>query len=119
MNDPEGLSERVASNVGGPVLTAVFGIVALLMAIKLALPLDDVMLAMDVVDPLRHRQSLAERELSAEEHDQALFEGGNRHADVTVRCEKAIPVTDWLRTYAKSTQLVQKGFASSGRLRSD
>lgn len=38
----------VASNVGGPVLTAVFGVVALLMAIKLALPLDDVTLTSEV-----------------------------------------------------------------------
>ena len=34
--------------------------------------LNDLMLAMDVVDTLRHRQSLAERELSAEAYDQAL-----------------------------------------------
>lgn len=36
--------------------------------------LTEVMLAMDVVDTLRHRQSLAERELSADEHDQALID---------------------------------------------
>ena len=36
--------------------------------------LDDLMLAMDVVDTLRHRRSLAERELSADTYDQALIE---------------------------------------------
>lgn len=38
-----------------------------------AAPLDDVMLAMDVVDTLRHRQLLVERELAGEERDQALL----------------------------------------------
>lgn len=37
-------------------------------------PLDDLMLAMDVVDTLRHRASLVERELSADERDQQLIE---------------------------------------------
>jgi hypothetical protein len=37
-------------------------------------PLDDLMLAMDVVDTLRHRASLVERELHAEERDQQLIE---------------------------------------------
>lgn len=36
--------------------------------------LTEVMLAMDVVDTLRHRQSLAERELSTDVKDQALIE---------------------------------------------
>ena len=36
--------------------------------------LDEVMLAMDVVDTLRHEQQLVERELAADERDQALFE---------------------------------------------
>lgn len=39
-----------------------------------AAPLDDVMLAMDVVDNLRHADRLIERELSAEERDQELKE---------------------------------------------
>ncbi|MDZ3838567.1 MAG: DUF6384 family protein [Rhodospirillales bacterium] len=37
-------------------------------------PLDDVMLAMDVVDNLRHADKLVERELGAEERDQELRE---------------------------------------------
>jgi hypothetical protein len=37
-------------------------------------PLDDLMLAMDVVDTLRHRASLVERELHAEERDQQLMD---------------------------------------------
>ncbi len=36
-------------------------------------PLDEVMLAMDVVDTLRHRQQLIERELSEEGREQALL----------------------------------------------
>jgi TolA-binding protein len=36
--------------------------------------LDEVMLAMDVVDTLRHRQTVVERELKSEEYDQALVE---------------------------------------------
>lgn len=36
--------------------------------------LDQVMLAMDVVDLLRHEQALVERELASDERDQALFE---------------------------------------------
>ncbi len=36
--------------------------------------LDDLMLAMDVVDTLRHRRSLAEREMGAEDYDRALIE---------------------------------------------
>ena len=39
-----------------------------------AAPLDDVMLAMDVVDNLRHAERLIERELGAEERDQELKE---------------------------------------------
>lgn len=39
-----------------------------------ALPLDDVMLAMDVVDTLRHRQDLVERELSGGDRDSMLIE---------------------------------------------
>ena len=35
--------------------------------------LDDVMLAMDVVDTLRHQQSLVDRELGTDDHDQALI----------------------------------------------
>jgi hypothetical protein len=37
-------------------------------------PLDEVMLAMDVVDTLRHRALLVERELNAEDRDQKLLE---------------------------------------------
>ena len=37
-------------------------------------PLDDVMLAMDVVDTLRHRASLVERELKTEDRDNRLIE---------------------------------------------
>ncbi|MCU0877488.1 MAG: DUF6384 family protein [Pirellulaceae bacterium] len=37
-------------------------------------PLDDVMLAMDVVDTLRHRSALVERELSAELREQQLIQ---------------------------------------------
>jgi Family of unknown function (DUF6384) len=37
-------------------------------------PLDDVMLAMDVVDTVRHRALLVERELNAEDRDQKLLE---------------------------------------------
>ena len=37
-------------------------------------PLDEVMLAMDVVDTLRHRQVLVERELHADDRDQKLIE---------------------------------------------
>ncbi len=36
--------------------------------------LDEVMLAMDVVDTLRHEQQLVERELASDERDRALFE---------------------------------------------
>src|SRR5512147_833643 len=39
-----------------------------------AAPLDDVMLAMDVVDSLRHADRLVERELSTEERDRQLKE---------------------------------------------
>src|SRR5512144_115529 len=39
-----------------------------------AAPLDDVMLAMDVVDSLRHADTLVERELSSEERDRQLKE---------------------------------------------
>ncbi|MDH3466986.1 MAG: DUF6384 family protein [Gammaproteobacteria bacterium] len=37
-------------------------------------PLDEVMLAMDVVDTLRHRQILVERELQADDRDKKLIE---------------------------------------------
>ena len=37
-------------------------------------PLDEVMLAMDVVDTLRHRQDLVERELSGEAREKQLFD---------------------------------------------
>lgn len=37
-------------------------------------PLDEVMLAMDVVDTLRHGEALVERELGADDRDQALIE---------------------------------------------
>jgi hypothetical protein len=37
-------------------------------------PLDDVMLAMDVVDTLRHRQRMVERELNVDERDEQLIE---------------------------------------------
>src|SRR5262245_24737659 len=37
-------------------------------------PLDDLMLAMDVVDTLRHRAALVERELGADTSDQQLIE---------------------------------------------
>ncbi|MBN1854634.1 MAG: hypothetical protein JW829_18020 [Pirellulales bacterium] len=37
-------------------------------------PLDDLMLAMDVVDTLRHRASLVERELNTEKRDQQLID---------------------------------------------
>jgi Family of unknown function (DUF6384) len=37
-------------------------------------PLDEVMLAMDVVDTLRHRALLVERELHTEDRDQKLLE---------------------------------------------
>lgn len=37
-------------------------------------PLNDLMLAMDVVDTLRHRQQMVERELSEEEREEALIE---------------------------------------------
>ena len=35
--------------------------------------LNEVMLAMDVVDTLRHQQSLVDRELGTDDHDQALI----------------------------------------------
>ena len=37
-------------------------------------PLDEVMLAMDVVDTLRHNQNLVARELSAEDRETQLIE---------------------------------------------
>jgi len=42
--------------------------------IERAIPLSDVMLAMDVVDTLRHRQSLIDRELDAAAQEQAMVE---------------------------------------------
>ena len=35
--------------------------------------LNEIMLAMDVVDTLRHQQSLVDRELGTDDHDQALI----------------------------------------------
>ncbi len=35
-------------------------------------PLDDIMLAMDVVDTLRHQQLLVERELNADDRDEKM-----------------------------------------------
>ena len=35
--------------------------------------LNEIMLAMDVVDTLRHQQSLVDRELGTDDHDQALL----------------------------------------------
>ncbi len=52
-------------------------------------PLDDVMLAMDVVDTLRHRQRLVEAELGAGEKDEALFENLK-----SVYASQGIAVTD-------------------------
>ncbi|MGE0846994.1 MAG: DUF6384 family protein [Flavobacteriaceae bacterium] len=40
----------------------------------LSRPLDEVMLAMDVVDTLRHREALVERELASDDRDRALIE---------------------------------------------
>src|SRR5512144_2981355 len=42
--------------------------------VQAAAPLDDVMLAMDVVDSLRHADKLVERELGSEERDRQLKE---------------------------------------------
>ena len=53
---------------------------ALFYAAMLASPLDEVMLAMDVVDTLRHRERILERELSADER--AAVE---HHQDVALR----------------------------------
>nr|MDJ0956301.1 DUF6384 family protein [Arenicellales bacterium] len=39
-----------------------------------ARPLDDVMLAMDVVDTLRHQQLLVERELNTEDRDKKMMD---------------------------------------------
>ncbi len=39
-----------------------------------AAPLDEVMLAMDVVDTLRHRQDLVERELAGDQREKQLFD---------------------------------------------
>ena len=41
---------------------------------KQKIDLDEVMLAMDVVDTLRHQQSLVERELASDERDEALVD---------------------------------------------
>ena len=41
---------------------------------KPAAPLDEVMLAMDVVDTLRHRQDLATRELAGVTREQQLID---------------------------------------------
>jgi len=52
-------------------------------------PLDDVMLAMDVVDTLRHRQRLVESELDSGERDEALFENLK-----SIYASQGITVTD-------------------------
>ena len=44
------------------------------MAEKAGAPLDDLMMAMDVVDTLRHDEALAARELGAEDRDQRMIE---------------------------------------------
>jgi hypothetical protein len=43
-------------------------------AVKEQAPLDEVMLAMDVVDTLRHRELVLEREVNADDRDQRLLE---------------------------------------------
>ena len=43
-------------------------------AVKEAPPLNDLMLAMDVVDTLRHGETLVERELSAEDRRKRMIE---------------------------------------------
>src|SRR5690625_1281638 len=52
-------------------------------------PLDDVMLAMDVVDTLRHREALIERELGSAERDEQLIERLRK-----VYASQGIEVTD-------------------------
>jgi hypothetical protein len=52
-------------------------------------PLDDVMLAMDVVDTLRHNQNLVARELSAEDREKQLIERLR-----TIYHQQGIEVTD-------------------------
>lgn len=52
-------------------------------------PLDDVMLAMDVVDTLRHRERLIERELGSEAQEEELFESLK-----SVYASQGIAVTD-------------------------
>src|SRR5512134_1388357 len=42
--------------------------------VKEQAPLDELMLAMDVVDTLRHRELVLERELDADDRDQRLLE---------------------------------------------
>lgn len=44
------------------------------MAEKAQAPLDDIMMAMDVVDTLRHEQKLVERELGSEDRDERMIE---------------------------------------------
>ncbi len=51
--------------------------------------LDEVMLAMDVVDTLRHHQAVLERELGADDHDRALIEKVRR-----IYAGQGIAVTD-------------------------
>ena len=41
---------------------------------RTAQPLDELMLAMDVVDTLRHRELVLQRELQADDRDQRLLE---------------------------------------------
>lgn len=52
-------------------------------------PLDDIMLAMDVVDTLRHREALIERELGSAERDEQLIERLRK-----VYASQGIEVTD-------------------------
>ena len=51
--------------------------------------LDEVMLAMDVVDTLRHQQSLVDRELASDERDQALIDKVKR-----IYASQGLEVTD-------------------------
>jgi hypothetical protein len=52
-------------------------------------PLDELMLAMDVVDTLRHRELVLERELTADDRDQRLLERLRE-----IYAAQGIPVTD-------------------------
>ena len=61
--------------------------------------LDEVMLAMDVVDTLRHEQQLVERELASDERDQALFEKVKR-----MYASQGLEVTDKIIAEAVAAQ---------------